>query len=220
MGHENGKSYQEIRKGVPEKSCRSPFHHWFQRNRHSHVQDGHSDMIPSVAFQWSPLRHELVLASADRTVKVWDYSTGECCRTFKFRNHEIHAVYRSRQTVPKSGLHPITKSTFRTQKRDQYLLHLLFSRRFPNHIWHNDLIGSGDLLRHSETSAFQCSKDTPSVSFSLGGSAVAAASYWGFVNVWQTDISSLSQQSFPIITPTEFSADGQLISTSDSDENT
>jgi WD40 repeat protein len=50
----------------------------------------HDDKVHSVAF--SPDGHLLASGSGDRTVKIWDASTGTCIRTFEGHSGSVYAI--------------------------------------------------------------------------------------------------------------------------------
>jgi WD40 repeat protein len=52
--------------------------------------EGYSDWVWSVAF--SPDSTRLASASADKTVKVWDASSGECLQTLEGHNDSVISV--------------------------------------------------------------------------------------------------------------------------------
>ncbi|KAI9770859.1 MAG: hypothetical protein M1839_003022 [Geoglossum umbratile] len=59
--------------------------------------EGHSDRVNSVAFSYDSAR--LASASRDRTVKIWDASSGECLQTLKGHSDWVHSVALSHDSA-------------------------------------------------------------------------------------------------------------------------
>jgi WD40 repeat protein len=59
--------------------------------------EGHSDSVYSVAFSHDSA--QLASASVDKTVKVWDASSGACLQTLKGHSDEVRSVAFSHNSV-------------------------------------------------------------------------------------------------------------------------
>jgi WD40 repeat protein len=89
--------------------------------------EGHSDIVTSVAFSHGSTK--LVSASSDKTVKLWDVSSGECLQTLDIGRtlHKLSSNFTDSRlliyigTISLQSSQPSSKATVTEPERPLYL---------------------------------------------------------------------------------------------------